>query len=528
MRPNPDPGDRPRSRFGSHDVLLAIAAMAVGLAVRLSPILAAPFPTGDGGLFLQMLDELRRTLPALPATTSYDRAGIPFVYPPLAFYVAAVIGNALPVSSLDLLRFFPLAFSVLGVGAVYELARRVLGSSLHAFVAAMAFAILPRSYDWVIAGGGLTRAPGLLFALLTLIAWLWAFDGRGVGRWAIAGLGLGATALTHPQAAIFAAVGMMVLLAFRGRRAWSPLGLVAAAGAALLAVSPWLVALLAIHGPGGIGDLLAASDRWNPLDGLFFLTDFTVTGVLYFTGPVMLGFAGLVACLLRGQYMLPVWAASVFVAGAGGGNFLVMPLVAMLIATFLLDVALGLDSGSVPRAVRARAAVVFPALLAIALVSGASATSSEASLLQQLSPEQRSAMAWVAANTKDDAAFLVVEPLTWGVLSEWFPTLTHRVSINTLQGTEWLGRAVLERRLSISRQLSECAGIGVSCLTDLASDPGLRDAFLFIPKGLLAPGIEGDCCLALREGLRQSTSYTVVYDGPGASIFAPRSSAVSP
>ena len=37
-------------------------------------------------------------------------------------------------------------------------------------MATLAFALIPRSYEWLIMGGGITRAPGMLFALLALAA----------------------------------------------------------------------------------------------------------------------------------------------------------------------------------------------------------------------------------------------------------------------------------------------------------------------------------------------------------------------
>ncbi|MDA8201717.1 MAG: hypothetical protein M0Z49_02965 [Chloroflexi bacterium] len=50
--------------------------------------------------------------------------------------------------------------TVLMLPVFYLLARRLLGSWLPAVVALGAFALLPRTFDWLIPGGGVTRAPG--------------------------------------------------------------------------------------------------------------------------------------------------------------------------------------------------------------------------------------------------------------------------------------------------------------------------------------------------------------------------------
>ena len=506
-------------RVRTPDWMLLVLATAVALAVRLPPILASGFPTGDGGLFLQMLEDLRHSFPALPATMSYNGAGIPFVYPPLAFYIAAAIGNAFGISSTDLLRFLPLAFSVLGVAAFYVLARMVLGSSAHAFVAGMAFAVLPRSYDWLVGGGGLTRAPGLLLAFLTLIAALRAFDNGRQRNWAIVGIGLGATALAHPQAAIFAAVGLVALLLFNRPASFLP-GMATAIVCAIAVVTPWLIGLVVIHGPSGVSALASAGQRWDPWLGLAALADFGLAGGPLYAGPVMLGFAGLIACLILGRYLLPVWTALVFLAGAGGASFLAMPLVAMLIATFVLDVVLRIDSTPVSRPTRLRTSLVLAAVLAIALASGVSPSYSEAFRLRGLSTDQRNAMAWVSTNTPTKARFIVVEPAVWGIAGEWFPAIAHRISLNTLQGSEWEGRDAFERRGEISSAVAGCAAVGGDCLAQLAEDTGLTDALVFIPKATLDSG--GDCCLALRLSLTDSPAYRLIYDDEGATIFEPR------
>ena len=514
----------PSSRQGGlrpSDGLLLVVVTAVGLALRMPPVLSHGVPVGDGGLFLQMLDDLRRTFPSLPATTSYNQADIPFVYPPLGFYVAALIGWMTGLPSMDLLRFLPLTFATLCVPALYLLARRLLGSSLHATVAAMAFAVLPRSYDWLIAGGGLTRAPGLLLALLTLVAWLVAFERERRRDWALAGLGLGATVVTHPQAAIFAAVGMAVLLVARGRGAWSASRLAAALAGALVPVAPWLAGLLVIHGGGAIGALLSAGQRWDPVGGLFGLVGFDVAGSPFWVGPVFLGFAGAIACLLRGRYLLPVWVALVFLAGAGGGGFLALPVVALLIAVFVVDVAM--PPGSLATAaIRRRVTAVLLAVLLIGVGSSVAAPYSDTTLLRWISPDQRIAMQWVAANTPEDATFVVVEPDVWGTVGEWFPALANRRSANTLQGAEWLGRDAFEHRGAVARDITGCLADGADCLLAALGIDGLDAAIILIPKGSLHAGAPVDCCAAVRQGLAAYSGYVVLYDGPGATVFAPR------
>ena len=61
-----------------------------------------------------------------------------------------------------------------------------------------------------------------------------------------------------------------------------------------------------------------------------------------------------------------------------------------------------------------------------------------------------------------------------------------------------------------------------SCLELWASGWRVDEVYVFLPKGrLFGPDSREDCCTALRETINSSANYRLIYDGPGASIFAP-------
>ena len=55
--------------------------------------------------------------------------------------------------------------------------------------------------------------------------------------------------------------------------------------------------------------------------------------------------------------------------------------------------------------------------------------------------------------------FLVITGDRWGDdrSAEWFPALTGRVSVNTVQGYEWAGGSQFARRVAASQELRACA-----------------------------------------------------------------------
>ena len=153
----------------------ATAALMLAVGVRAFLVLSRDFPLNDGALFVRMTDELAANGFRLPTTTSYNDAGIPFAYSPLAFYGGAFLHAALGVDLVDVVRFVPLVFSALCAVAFWLLARDLIPSRVVVTTALCIFAVLPRSFLWLIMGGGLTRAPGFFFAILALWDQLDAF-----------------------------------------------------------------------------------------------------------------------------------------------------------------------------------------------------------------------------------------------------------------------------------------------------------------------------------------------------------------
>jgi hypothetical protein len=63
----------------------------------------------------------------------------------------------------------------------------------------------------------------------------------------------------------------------------------------------------------------------------------------------------------------------------------------------------------------------------------------------------------------------------------------------------------------------ECGGADVRCLDQWNDSAGMAFSHVFIPK---APN--GACCRRLSASLRADPRYALVFDGPGAEIFARR------
>jgi hypothetical protein len=155
-----------RARAVSVALVVLLAGIAVGVFLRIAPVLGADFPLNDGGMFYAMMRDLQEAGCRLPLFTTYNGAGIPYTYPPLPFYLGAILDDLTPLSLFDVLRFLPALIATLTLGAFYLLARSVHASPLAVAASVATFALLPESFVWLVMGGGLTRSLGMLFALL--------------------------------------------------------------------------------------------------------------------------------------------------------------------------------------------------------------------------------------------------------------------------------------------------------------------------------------------------------------------------
>ncbi|MBA3688825.1 MAG: hypothetical protein H0W81_08360 [Chloroflexi bacterium] len=516
-------------------VLLVV--LLLGAVVRIAPLSSSDYPLNDGGLFARMSSDLAANGFLIPGFTGYNGGAIPFAYPPLGLYLTAGIDTLLGVDPIETLRWLPAAFSAASVLAMYLLAAELLRSRWRGVIAAAAFALMPRSYLWLIVGGGATRALGLFFALLAVrqgVVMLRHLRSRDIVATAILG---GLTGLAHPQAAVFLGLSLLTVPAFHiapGRRVASVVRIALAAVGALLVASPWLLAVVIIHGPA---PLLAAGQTGLDLGiGASQLLGLAFADTPVFDLMTALGVLGILVRIARRQWMIPVWLVlTILIDPRAGMTYATVPLalsVVPILGELIARMAPAhgatatLEAATVPVVLRRHPALAILAvlLLFVSLRTAARTAVAETSPLHGLQPDHVAAMGWVRDNTGAEATFSVVTGGSWerDYLSEWFPVLARRTSVATVQGSEWRGFSAFLRRLAIYRQLQEC-GLGTAaCLGEWAKGWELPQSYVFLPKAsLFGPSSPTDCCPALRETLMISAQYRVIYDGPGATIFAP-------
>src|SRR5690242_4353078 len=239
-----------RRTLASPLVIACVVAIGLGCLIRARPVLLTDFPLNDGGLFYQMTAELQRAHYHIPAFTTYNSANIPFAYPPFGFYVSGMLADATSWDLLQIVRVLPLVVTCAALVAFCFLARAMLAERVAVIAAVTAFALVPRSFTWLVMGGGLTRAFGFLFTILALHQAYLLFTRRDLRFAVTAGVFSGLTPLSHLGTAPFLAASLVLFFVAYGRHTRGVTGMAIIGVVAIVVSAPWWLAVVHMHGFG--------------------------------------------------------------------------------------------------------------------------------------------------------------------------------------------------------------------------------------------------------------------------------------
>lgn len=500
-----------------------IEVLAMALAVRGLFVLTSGFPLNDGGLFYVFTQDIQAAGYRLPEYSTYNDGSIPFAYPPLAFYLAALVEDLTPLSLLQVIWLLPLVGSAGVVAAFYFLARSLIHHKWTVVLATAAFALAPRSYLWLIMGGGLTRALALT---LTLLALHQAYRATREDRWAPAvraSVLLALVVLTTLETAAWAAFSLplFMLFPFVSRQVFARRALMLGAVGlgALVMTAPWWGTVIAYH---GLDPFLAAREYGGSaigqMDvGLMWdnLTNPVHTGEPFFPLIAALGLLGAVYSMVRGQWLIPAWWALTVVMGTRAFPTLATVPIAMLAAVGVISVigpallhAGSTVRGGVTRTRQVAVGAVGVGALLFAIGAALEDEYGDQRYLRSLTPTEVEAMEWIAEETPSDARFLVLSRNGWFADrdGEWFPALADRENVSTVQGYEWV-EDEFARRIQLQVMSQMCLPSEGNCLGQLSQ---LEDfEYVYVPE---------TCCDQMRALVEDDRRYVPIFEN-GATVF---------
>lgn len=494
--------------------LMILFPISVGLLVRFAPVWLSDFPLNDGGMFYSITKQILENGFQLPHLISYNNLNLPFAYPPLGFYFAAFIQKVINGNLIELFRWIPVFWSCSTVFAFYFLANELFEDKHKASLATFVYATLFSAFFLVIAGGGITRGPGLVFSLISILFWI-RFTKNSLNLEIIwSGLFFGLTILSHMEMTIFTALGVIWLSFFR-KVHWKPLlylGLVAISVSAgwwgivlsRYGFQPFIAAWNSniISNPG-IEDLLILNFTSEPK-----ITLWSVTGLL-----------GCLWLIWNKKYFLPVWLLSILIFLKRGPETTASVIIALFSAEFL---ALGFRTTLAKRknSVMVILIIIWVIIYILSVLTPPYLRVN--TWMESVSLPDREAMAWVKQNTEPGKKFVVLSGLVEGMwggdgVAEWFPVLADRESILTIQGTEWKKDEPI-RRFLLGAGISRCLTKDIVCV-DLINTKAFPEPFDYIYLTNNEICFQPGCVnLGIFE-FYQLKNFTNVYQNDGVGIW---------
>ena len=512
------------SNSAAKHVFVASLFFLFALGFRLIFVINLEFPLNDGGLFTLMVEELVENYFQLPNFTEYNLSNIPYVYPPLGFYLASTIIKISRISVLDLMRVLPPILSSFTVPAFYFLSKRLLKSDLTTLIATGIYVFVPRSWMWLVMGGGLTRSLGVLFAILGVLFAHRLFQNGNNKDLIWTAVFTSLTILSHPETGVFA-VFSIILIYLIFSRTWMGFYRLFFVGLGTLVLSSvwWLPAILR-H---GIKPLLAAFGTSGL--GLNFIKEAFLFGITDKFGShviATLAIVGFFYLLSQKKLFIPLWlVCTLIVTPRSGGNFAVI-LVAMLGGFAITDVILPILNKGKPgdktdglpvNKNYSRVALFFILYMFISIVLSANMQFyKNDTVLHSLTQKDVAGMEWVAKHTAPDSKFVIITEYTiWSdYYNEWFPYFAERQSLNTVQGSEWLPGNSFDINYTTYYAIRECLGFYPDCLETQAKEYEIPLTHVYLPKNAGLPLV-----LDTIEALKVNKTFTLIYDSPAAAVF---------
>jgi hypothetical protein len=501
--------------------LFLFAALLFGAVVRFVPAASSGFPLNDGGLFYTMIRNLKTNHFILPQFTTYNFVDIPFAYPPLGFYIAAIFSTLLPISDLQVLLWLPPLVNTLAIFFFFKFAEQILPSRTAAGLATLAYALSSRAFLWQVMGGGITRAFGMLFLILMLWQAIQLFKEYTRKRLVLTILFGAFAVMSHPQTALHAALGGLMVFLFYGRSKRGGISALFTGLGVTLLTAPWWATVFLRHGFEPL--LSAGQTSQRTIDSYLALLKFNGLGDYLFIPILFFALIGVSITFRRREFFLVIWAVLAYLIDPRGGDGIALLAESMLAGTGLVQLSawIGRSEGDQPEAVMAK-----PVSQILVFVSAfyflLTASISDFQLVNtSLKPADLEMIEWVNSNVENGRTFLLSTGREFSMsdpMQEWFPALTRQHSVTTLQGLEW---TLSEEFFPWYEQLVDfqhCADL--DCVTSWSAANSADYDYLLVTIPSKEDKSEfADYLRSLALSTRASGSHALVYESKTALVF---------
>jgi len=207
-------------------------------------------PAEPGGFYLESARQLAQNRFLIPAyVEGFGLHGIPFAYPPLAFYVLAVLGLLLG-GILKAALFIPGILLLFQAILMYFFMKEWIGSKQASLWAALVLLLMPQIFSRTIFADGITTGLAGIFLLLSWIVVIKPIGKSNIlPKSVLGGVFVGLSILSHPAIGLFCSVSYAILYLYQNGfniKALKYLVLIGLTSA--FVILPWLISVISIHG----------------------------------------------------------------------------------------------------------------------------------------------------------------------------------------------------------------------------------------------------------------------------------------
>jgi hypothetical protein len=337
-------------------------------------------------------------------------------------------------------------------------------------------------------GGGVTRAPGFLFSLLATRSIYLLYTREKKRDILLTSIYSSLTILFHPESAIHTVAAALVFFFILGRSKKALIKSLFVVGIVLIMTSPWWLQIVAVHGLNPF--LSAGSTGFYELGNYLSLLVFDFTGEFGLTSIGLLSLIGVFFAISKKQLLLPVWLILTFVIEPRSAPLYMSPVMTVLAATTIL--VLGEQIGKAFLKSGCASDNPFDTLINKILLTllvvqwciSSAFTLNQLLTTQTLTQSDLDAIKWVEENSSKDSQFLILTGMRSfrDPLAEWFPAISRRISITTVQGKEWDKEIEFSRVLEANTEFQMCAFIEPKCTANWVDKNQVGYDYLIIRK----------------------------------------------
>ena len=470
---------------------ILISSIILGIFLRLLPHIFMGFssnlPLNNGGLYLFFSEIIVQNNFSYPAYIPfYTETGIPFAYPPLIFYVLALISTLFPVPLLTLVIYIPTIISIVCIFAFYFLVKELFSEKSLILISTLIFALYLPLISYSAQGLFLVHGVGSLFFIIGLILVLRWMKFKNDTFIFFIGILFGLLIVSSPRCA-FAYALVLFTVAFLNPRKKTLFNLAFIVIIATLISSPWWFTVIRNHGI----DVLINGFMVRQPTAVFniFINIYLTNFYNYQLSLILICLLGLFYYLAKKEFFLPVLFFLLVISGGYGVVIIPLILVIILFSVGLMKVifpalkfTLNADTPE-----KTLLPLFFTILLVVLILGGSYIQNRDffESRYSSLKDDEKGhfeAMYWIQQNTENNSAFIVKDVIAseqknqfW--IGDWFPAITHRKTLNIFYGNEWSNKPQL---WLADLELSNCED--TFCFENVSNNYNFRYSHVYIIK----------------------------------------------